>query len=133
MKKIILVLSILFSSFFYAQDVKPVPEKLLLEGMWESNDTSYTCIITVSEFVDINKVETIHNVSFEKDLVLLEKILFQDDTKVITTHTNKVNGHKVESTYVLVDANTLSRQFKGDSDMLIFYTRADTKLKYNLN
>tara|TARA_R110001599_G_scaffold318997_1_gene528726 strand:+ start:52 stop:453 length:402 start_codon:yes stop_codon:yes gene_type:complete len=133
MKKIILVLSILFSSFFYAQDVKPVPEKLLLEGMWESNDTSYTCIITVSEFIDINKVETIHNVSFEKDLVLLEKILFQDDTKVITTHTNKVNGHKVESTYVLVDANTLSRQFKGDSDMLIFYTRADTKLKYNLN
>ena len=133
MKKIILVLSILFSSFFYAQDVNPVPEKLLLEGMWESNDTSYTCIITVSEFIDINKVKTIHNVSFEKDLVLLEKILFQDDTKVITTHTNKVNGHKVESTYVLVDANTLSRQFKGDSDMLIFYTRADTKLKYNLN
>jgi hypothetical protein len=133
MKKIILVLSILFSSFFYAQDVKPVPEKLLLEGMWESNDTSYTCIITVSEFVDINKVKTIHNVSFEKDLVLLEKILFQDDTKVITTHTNEANGHKVESTYVLVDANTLSRQFKGDSDMLIFYTRADTKLKYNLN
>ena len=133
MKKIILVLSILFSSFFYAQDVKPVPEKLLLEGMWESNDTSYTCIITVSEFIDINKVKTIHNVSFEKDLVLLEKILFQDDTKVITTHTNKLNGHTVESTYVLVDANTLSRQFKGDSDMLIFYTRADTKLKYNLN
>ena len=129
MKKIILVLSILFSSFFYAQDVKPVPEKLLLEGMWESNDTSYTCIITVSEFIDINKVKTIHNVSFEKDLVLLEKILFQDDTKVITTHTNKLNGHTVESTYVLVDANTLSRQFKGDSDMLIFYTRAACEIK----
>jgi hypothetical protein len=129
MKKIILVLSILFSSFFYAQDVKPVLEKLLLEGMWESDDTSYTCIITVSEFVDINEVKTIHNVSFEKDLVLLEKILFQDDVKVITTHTNKLNGHTVESTYVLVDANTLSRQFKGDSDMLIFYTRAACEIK----
>ena len=56
-------------------------------------------------------------------MVLLEEIKFQDRYKVITTHTNKANGHTVESTYVLINPNILSRQFKGDSNMHIIYNR----------
>ena len=109
----------------------PTPAKLLLEGMWEANETSYVCIITVNEYN--NKVETIHNVSFEEDLVLLETIQSQDDNKVVTNLHNKLNNHKVTSTYTLLDDNTLERVFKGDSNMTVYYTRNDRKLKYNKN
>jgi hypothetical protein len=118
MKKTILILFVLFSSFLSAQT-----ETLLLEGEWESSDTSYNCIITVGDHNELDRVKTIHNVSYKENMVLVEKIKFQDRYKVITTHTNKVNGHTVESTYVLNGPNTLHRRFRGDSNMMIFYTR----------
>ena len=61
-------------------------------------------------------------------MVLVEKIKFQDRYKVITTHTNKANGHTVESTYVLNGPNTLHRKFRGDSNMHIIYARVYKQL-----
>ena len=109
---------VLFSSFFYAQ--VDVLDMSLLEGEWKSNETSYNCIITVN---NEDEVKTIHNISYEKNKVLSENIKFQDEYQVVTTHTNKKNGHTVESTYILVNPELLSRQFRGDSNMMIFYTR----------
>jgi len=123
MKKTILILFVLFSGFLRAQT-----ETLLLEGEWKSSETSYNCIITVGNHNELDRVKTIHNVSYEKNMILLEEIKFQDRYKVITTHTNKANGHTVESTYVLINPNTLSRQFKGDSNMHIIYARVYKQL-----
>jgi hypothetical protein len=120
MKKTMLMFFVLFSSFLSAQI-----NMSLLEGEWKSSKTSYNCIITVD---DLDKVKTIHNISYEKNKVLLENIKFQDKYEVVTNHTNKENGHTVESTYVLINPNTLSRQFRGDSNMNILYTRV-----YKLN
>ena len=61
MKKTILILFVLFSSFLCAQT-----ETLLLEGEWESSDTSYNCIITVGNHNELDRVKTIHNVSYKK-------------------------------------------------------------------
>lgn len=118
MKKTILMSFVLFSSFLSAQ--VDVLDMSLLEGEWESEKTSYNCIITVN---DKDEVKTIHNISYEKNKVLSEDIKFQDEYQVVTTHTNKENGHTVESTYVLVDPNTLYRKFKGDSNVIIFYDK----------
>lgn len=123
MKKTILILFVLFSSFLCAQT-----ETLLLEGEWESSDTSYNCIITVGNHNELDRVKTIHNVSYKENMVLVEKIKFQDRYKVITTHTNKANGHTVESTYVLNGPNTLHRKFRGDSNMHIIYARVYKQL-----
>ena len=123
MKKTVLIFFVLFSSFLSAQT-----ETLLLEGEWKSSKTSYNCIITVGNHNELDRVKTIHNVSYEKNMVLLEEIKFQDRYKVITTHTNKANGHTVESTYVLINPNILSRQFKGDSNMHIIYNRVKKQL-----
>ena len=113
----------LFSSFLCAQT-----ETLLLEGEWESSDTSYNCIITVGNHNELDRVKTIHNVSYKENMVLVEKIKFQDRYKVITTHTNEANGHTVESTYVLNGPNTLHRKFRGDSNMHIIYARVYKQL-----
>ncbi len=118
MKKTILMFFVLFSSFLSAQ--VEVLDMSLLEGEWKSNETSYNCIITVN---NKNEVKTIHNISYEKNKVLSENIKFQDEYQVVTTHTNKENGHTVESTYILHNPELLSRQFRGDSNMMIFYTR----------
>jgi hypothetical protein len=118
MKKTILMFFVLFSSFLSAQ--VDVLDMSLLEGEWKSNETSYNCIITVN---NEDEVKTIHNISYEKNKVLSENIKFQDEYQVVTTHTNKKNGHTVESTYILVNPELLSRQFRGDSNMMIFYTR----------
>ena len=115
MKKTILMFFVLFSSFLSAQI-----DMSLLEGEWESDETSYNCIITVN---NKDEVKTIHNISYEKNKVLSEDIKFQDEYQVVTTHTNKENGHAVESTYILVDPNILCRKFKGDSNMIIFYDK----------
>tara|TARA_R110000823_G_scaffold314090_1_gene442474 strand:- start:52 stop:432 length:381 start_codon:yes stop_codon:yes gene_type:complete len=125
MKKTILIFLLFFSGFLSAQT-----ETSLLEGEWKPNpnETSYNCIITVDDNYKINKVKTIHSISYEKNKVFMEDIKFQDKYKVVTTHTNKENGHTVESTYVLIDPNTLSRQFKGDSNMYILYTRVNKQL-----
>ena len=142
MKYIFLTAMLMLNTLVFAQDINvstsnsvefpnPVPTKLLLEGMWEAEETSYVCIITVNEYN--SEVETVHNVSFEEDLVLLETITSQDGNKVVTNLHNKLNGHKVTSTYALVDDNTLERVFKGDSNMTVYYTRNDKKLKYNKN
>ena len=92
MKYIFLTAMLMFNTFAFAQNSiasnnsvefpNAIPQKLLLEGMWESEGTSYVCIITVNEFN--NEVETIHNVSFEEDLVLLENIVNQNTESVVT-------------------------------------------------
>ena len=128
MKKTITGLMLFFSLLILAQDTKPIGAKLLLEGMWGANETSYICIITVDE--GFNKVKTIHNVSFEEDLILIERILSQDDKQVITSLHNKQNNHKVFSTYSLIDENKMLRSFRGDSNTDVVYTRRDVKLKY---
>lgn len=138
MKYLFLAAMLMFNTFAFAQNSiainnsvefpNAIPQKLLLEGMWESEGTSYICIITVNEFN--NTVETIHNVSFEEDLILLENIINQNKEYVVTNLHNKLNGHKVTSTYTLVDDNTLKRVFKGDANETIYYTRNDKKLKY---
>ncbi len=138
MKYIFLAAMLMFNTFAFAQNSitinnsvefpNAIPQKLLLEGMWESEGTSYICIITVNEFN--NTVETIHNVSFEEDLILLENIVNQNKESVVTNLHNKLNGHEVTSTYTLVDDNTLKRVFKGDANETIYYTRNDKKLKY---
>ena len=128
MKKTITGLMLFFSLLILAQDIKPNGAKLLLEGIWEANETSYICIITVNE--GFNTVKTIHNVSFEEDLVLIEKVLSQDDKQVITTLHNKLNNHKVFSTYSLINEDQLLRNIRGDANVNIVYTRRDNKLKY---
>tara|TARA_R110000803_G_scaffold111_2_gene331 strand:+ start:254 stop:661 length:408 start_codon:yes stop_codon:yes gene_type:complete len=128
MKKTITGLMLFFSLLVLAQDIKPNGAKLLLEGIWEANETSYICIITVNE--GFNTVKTIHNVSFEEDLVLIEKVLSQDDKQVITTLHNKLNNHKVFSTYSLINEDQLLRNIRGDANVNIVYTRRDNKLKY---
>ena len=122
MKKIITGLILLYSSLILAQDINPIPNKLLLEGIWRANETSYTCIITVNE--EFSWVETIHNVSFEEDLILIEKILNQNSAQVVTTHTNELNGHTVTSVYKLIDENHMLRKFTGDVNIDVLYTRA---------
>tara|TARA_R110000744_G_scaffold280914_1_gene392942 strand:+ start:319 stop:726 length:408 start_codon:yes stop_codon:yes gene_type:complete len=128
MKKTITGLMLFFSLLILAQDIKPNGAKLLLEGIWEANETSYICIITVNE--GFNTVKTIHNVSFEEDLVLIEKVLSQDDKQVITTLHNKLNNHKVFSTYSLINEDQLLRNIRGDANADIVYTRRDNKLRY---
>ena len=63
MKKTILIFFVLFSSFLSAQT-----ETLLLEGEWKSSKTSYNCIITVGNHNELDRVKTIHNVSYEKKI-----------------------------------------------------------------
>ena len=128
MKKTITGLMLFFSLLILAQDIKPNGAKLLLEGIWEANETSYICIITVNE--GFNTVKTIHNVSFEEDLVLREKVLSQDDKQVITSLYNKLNNHKVFSTYSLINEDQLLRNIRGDANVDIVYTRRDNKLRY---
>ena len=128
MKKTITGLMLFFSLLILAQDIKPNGAKLLLEGIWEANETSYICIITVDE--GFNTVKTIHNVSFEEDLVLKEKVLSQDDKQVITSLYNKLENHKIFSTYSLINEDQLLRNIRGDSNVNIVYTRRDNKLRY---
>ena len=126
MKYIFLTAMLMLNTLVFAQDIN-----VSTSNSVEFPNPVPTKLITVNEYN--SEVETIHNVSFEEDLVLLETITSQDGNKVVTNLHNKLNGHKVTSTYTLVDDNTLERVFKGDSNMTVYYTRNDKKLKYNKN
>ena len=117
MKKIITGLLILCTSFAFSQDLS----KNLLEGIWGAEETSFACIITVNE--SLNRVETIHNVSFSENYILIETILNQNDHEVYTTHTNYRTGHTVKSTYKLIDNNHMLRKFTGDITIDVVYTK----------
>ena len=108
---------ILYSSLIFAQD----GSKNLLEGMWKADETSFTCIITVNE--SLNKVETIHNVSFVEDYILIETILGQNKDQVTTIHTNERNGYTVKSVYKVIDDTHMLRKFTGDANADVVYTK----------
>ncbi len=116
MKKIILSLIILLSTYSYSQNLKD------FEGLWTSGDTNF---ITVFTHNDIEDSLSVYTFSFKSNHTVSEIITKTNDSIVSTQTLNKKNGWKVTTDYKLLTKQTMIASFDGDTNVKCLYYKAN--------
>lgn len=116
MKKIILSLILVLSTYSYSQELKD------FEGLWTSGDTNF---ITVFTHNDIQDTLSVYTFSFVSNHIVNETITRLNDTLVSTKTINNKNGWNVTTDYKLLNKQTMIASFNGDTDIKCLYYKAD--------
>ena len=116
MKKFILSLITILSTYTYSQDLKD------FEGLWTSGGTNF---ITVFTHNDIEDSLSVYTFSFISNHRVNEKITTINDTLVSTQTFNAKNGWKVTTDYKLLTKNTMMASFGGNTDVKILFYKAN--------
>jgi len=114
MKKIILSLIILFSTFSYSQTLRDY------EGIWS---TPHSFIYRIFTFNEEDEILEVYVFSFGDDSAIVEKIVKIKNNSVYTQLYNYDNKWKVKIEYNLVN-NKLYANYSGDTKTSRVYNKA---------
>tara|TARA_R100000781_G_C3972005_1_gene90475 strand:- start:87 stop:449 length:363 start_codon:yes stop_codon:yes gene_type:complete len=114
MKKIILSLIILFSTFTYSQTLRD------FEGIWS---TPHSFIYRVFTFNEEDEILEVYVFSFGDDSAIVEKIVKIDNNSVYTKLYNYDNKWKVKIEYNII-GNKLYAVYSGDVKTSRVYNKA---------
>ena len=114
MKKIILSLIIMFSTYTYSQTLRD------FEGIWSTPDSFFYKMFTYNEEDEILEV---YSFSFGSDAAVVEKITKIKNNTVYTKSYNYDNKWKTKIQYTFIE-NKLYAVYSGDIDTTSVYTKA---------
>jgi len=116
MKKFILSLIILLSTYTYSQDLKD------FEGLWTSGGTNFVTVFTHN---DIEDTLSVYTFSFISNHLVDEKITKINDSLVSTQTFNYKNGWFVTTDYKLLTKKTMLASFEGDTNVKLLFYKAN--------
>ena len=80
-------------------------------GIWQSEGTDYLKTILASEY----SVLGCHNTSFKEYDIITEEIVVKDGNRFITKLHNPDNGYRVTIEYTLINKDSISSKYTGDT------------------
>jgi len=112
MKKLLLIMCMLFSMLTYSQ----VEKKIV--GVWKSNSSSYYVMITHNEKDGL----LFTNVSWHEGKSFKEKIIKVNGNEILS-EIKRPNGWSVKVKYTFKENNTMLCEFSGNINKISTYTR----------